>query len=78
MEFPPEVERWRSLVAKYFPPESVDKALWTIMYESSGNPSAVGDGGAARGRARELGSGREEATGRMREEGEGKRVEEGI
>lgn len=49
MEFPPEVERWRSTVAKYFPPELVDKALWTIQYESGGNPGAVGDGGAARG-----------------------------
>lgn len=49
MQFSPEVERWRSLVAKYFPPELVDKALWTIQHESGGNPGAVGDGGAARG-----------------------------
>src|SRR5690606_10074558 len=49
MQFPPEVERWRSLVAKYFPPELVDKALWVIQWESSGNPGAVGDGGYARG-----------------------------
>jgi hypothetical protein len=49
VNFPPEVERWRPLVAKYFPPELVDKALWVIMYESGGNPGAVGDGGNAIG-----------------------------
>lgn len=47
--FPPEVERWRPLVQKYFPPELVNKALWVIMYESSGNPDNPGDGGVARG-----------------------------
>ena len=36
-------------MAKYFPPELVDKALWVIQHESGGNPGAVGDGGAARG-----------------------------
>ncbi|MEY4761916.1 MAG: Transglycosylase domain, partial [Pseudomonadota bacterium] len=49
MQFPPEVERWRATVAKYFPPELVDKALYVIQHESGGNPGAVGDGGAARG-----------------------------
>lgn len=49
MSFPPEVERWRSLVAKYFPPKEVDKALWVIQWESGGRPDAIGDGGAARG-----------------------------
>lgn len=49
MIFPPDVERWRATVARYFPPELIEKALWTIMYESGGNPGAVGDGGAARG-----------------------------
>ena len=49
MNFPPEVERWRPLVARYFPPELVNKALWVIMYESGGNPRAVGDGGNAIG-----------------------------
>ena len=49
MQFPPEVERWRATVAKYFPPQLVDKALWTIQHESGGNPGAVGDGGRARG-----------------------------
>ena len=43
-----EVERWRPLVEKYFPAELVDKALFVINGESGGNPSAVGDGGAAR------------------------------
>ena len=49
MQFPPEVEQWRTLVAKYFPPDLVDKALWTIQHESSGNAGAVGDNGVARG-----------------------------
>lgn len=49
MNYPPDVERWRPVVAKYFPPHLVDKALWVIMHESGGNPAAVGDGGAARG-----------------------------
>ncbi|MFA5936493.1 MAG: transglycosylase SLT domain-containing protein [Candidatus Paceibacterota bacterium] len=49
MAYPPAVEQWRPLVAKYFPANLVDKALHVIMYESSGNPNAVGDGGAARG-----------------------------
>lgn len=49
MTFPPEVERWRATVAKYFPAHLVDKALWTIQHESGGNSGAVGDGGVARG-----------------------------
>ncbi|MCZ2111285.1 MAG: lytic transglycosylase domain-containing protein [Dehalococcoidia bacterium] len=49
MAYSPEVERWRPLVEKYFPPELVDKALYVIQHESGGNPGAVGDGGAARG-----------------------------
>lgn len=36
--FPEEVERWRALVAKYFPPSEVDRALWTVWHESGGNP----------------------------------------
>lgn len=47
--YPPLVEQWRSLVAKYFPAELVDKALHVIQYESSGNAKAVGDGGVAHG-----------------------------
>lgn len=49
MTFPPAVERWRPIVAKYFPPEYVDKALWTIQHESGGNPGARGDNGVAIG-----------------------------
>lgn len=49
MTFPAQVERWRPTVAKYFPADLVDKALWVIQWESGGNPGAVGDGGAARG-----------------------------
>src|SRR5688572_17982938 len=49
MAYPPSVERWRSLVAKYFRPEDVDKALWVINYESGGDPGIPGDGGHAIG-----------------------------
>lgn len=44
-----QTERWRTLVAKYFPANLVDKALYVIEHESGGNPSAAGDGGHARG-----------------------------
>lgn len=47
MQFAPHIEQWRPLVAKYFPPDQVDKALWVIQWESSGNPGA--DNGAATG-----------------------------
>lgn len=43
------VERWRATVAKYVPAEYVDKVLWAINYESSGNPNAIGDNGVAIG-----------------------------
>ena len=36
--FPPNVERWRPLVAKYFPAHEVDRALWVIQHESGGDP----------------------------------------
>lgn len=36
--FPPEVERWRPLIARYFPPEEVDRALWVVWHESGGDP----------------------------------------
>jgi hypothetical protein len=49
MTYPPAVERWRPLVAKYVPPQYVDKVLWVIQHESGGNPSAIGDGGVAIG-----------------------------
>lgn len=35
------VEQWRSLVARYFPPEAVEEALLCITLESSGNPYCV-------------------------------------
>jgi len=35
------VERWRSLVAKYFPANEVNNALITMKYESGGDPNAV-------------------------------------
>jgi hypothetical protein len=41
--FPEGVEKWRGLVARYFKPEDVDRALWVISRESGGNPNAVGD-----------------------------------
>jgi len=33
-------ERWRPLVARYFPPEYVDDALWVLWCESRGDPEA--------------------------------------
>jgi hypothetical protein len=39
------VERWRSLVAKYFPADAVDEALLCISLESGGNPDAVSSSG---------------------------------
>jgi len=38
--FPPTVERWRSLVAQYFPAAMVDDALAVVDCESRGNPDA--------------------------------------
>jgi hypothetical protein len=35
------VERWRSLVQQYFPPDLVDQALAVMYCESGGNPDAV-------------------------------------
>lgn len=49
MQFAPDVERWRATVAQYVPAQYVDKVLWTINYESGGNPAAVGDNGKAVG-----------------------------
>lgn len=39
-EFPPSVERWRSLVSTYFAPSRVDGALAVIGCESNGDPDA--------------------------------------
>lgn len=49
IQFAPDVERWRSTVAKYAPANLVDKYLWIINYESGGNPNAIGDNGVAIG-----------------------------
>lgn len=49
MAYSQSVEQWRPLVAKYFPPELVDKALYVIQGESGGNPTIRGDGGVAIG-----------------------------
>lgn len=49
MQYRPEIERWRATVAKYFPPELVDKALYVIQGESGGNAAAKGDNGVAIG-----------------------------
>ena len=35
-----DTERWRPLVAKYFPTEVVDDALWVMWCESRGDPEA--------------------------------------
>lgn len=45
----PSVTRWRSLVARYFPAEQVDNALWTIQLESGGNPASVNSGSGCSG-----------------------------
>lgn len=45
IQYAPSVERWRSLVASIVPSQYVDKVLWTINYESGGDPNAVGDNG---------------------------------
>lgn len=39
--FSPMVERWRSLVASYFPAELVDQALAIIACESLGDPAVI-------------------------------------
>lgn len=49
MQFSPEVERWRATVAKYVPIQFLEKALWTMQYESGGDPDARGDSGVAVG-----------------------------
>lgn len=40
-EFAPPVERWRALVARFFPAEMVDQALAVIACESLGDPAVV-------------------------------------
>lgn len=41
------VEQWRTLVAAYFPPEEVDRALRIMACESGGNPNAYNPSGAS-------------------------------
>ena len=40
------VEQWRPLVAAYFPPDQVEKALAVMACESGGNPNAHNPSGA--------------------------------
>jgi peptidoglycan hydrolase CwlO-like protein len=47
--FPPLVERWRPLVAAYFPANLVDEALAVIRCESFGDPSLVNPSSGASG-----------------------------
>lgn len=44
-QYDANTEQWRSLVAQYFQPQDVDKALWVIQHESGGNPGVYGDAG---------------------------------
>lgn len=39
--FPPEVEKWRGLVAQHFPANKVNEALSVMYCESRGNPNAT-------------------------------------
>lgn len=47
--YPPNVEKWRPLVAEYFPPSVVDDALSVMQCESGGNPSATNPTSGAAG-----------------------------
>jgi len=47
--FDPNVERWRPLVSEFFAPEDVDKALYVIKRESSGNPTVKNPNSSATG-----------------------------
>ena len=49
MAYPAAVERWRSLVEKYFPASLVDKALHVIQWESSGQSIPQHGGGPGTG-----------------------------
>ncbi len=48
-QFDPAVERWRPLVAKYFAPADVSKALYVIQHESGGDPSIPNSDAAQNG-----------------------------
>jgi hypothetical protein len=47
--YSPQVEQWRPLVEKYFPPEHVDKALFVISKESGGRSIPQIGGGPGTG-----------------------------
>ncbi len=49
------VERWRPLVAAYFRPSDVDRALRIMACESGGNPNAKNPGSSASGLFQHLG-----------------------
>jgi len=51
---PPNVERWRSLVEQYFPPNRVDWALAIIRCESGGDPNAYNASSGASGLVQHL------------------------
>jgi hypothetical protein len=36
MRFPPQIERWRGVVARHFPASEVDRMLWVIQRETAG------------------------------------------
>lgn len=44
-----DAERWRPLVAEYFPADQVDTALCVVGWESGGNPDAKNPRSSARG-----------------------------
>lgn len=46
---PADAAPWRSLVEAYFAPADVDRALWVIHCESSGDPTAVHPSSSASG-----------------------------
>ena len=46
---PADAASWRSLVEAYFSPADVDRALWVIHCESSGDPNAVHGASSASG-----------------------------
>lgn len=48
-EWPPRVERWRTLVDDHFLPEDVETALGIIACESAGNPTAKNKRSSATG-----------------------------
>lgn len=47
--FAPSVERWRPLVATYFPPSLLDQALSVMQCESGGEPNAQNPNSTAAG-----------------------------